>query len=123
MNTQHYFSKHHLWIQLNQDGTCDAGISEHAQQMLGDIVYVEAPAIGQHIVAEQTCGIVESVKTASDLHAPVSGTVIATNENVLNSPELLDDAPEEHWIFRIRADNTEDIKTLMDKAAYEAFVA
>lgn len=122
MSTPRYFSRRHLWIQLEQDGICNIGISAHAQQMLGDIVYVEPPAVNQRIGAEQPCGVVESVKTASDLHAPVSGVVIAVNETVLNNPELLDDAPETHWIFRVKADNNGDIKTLMDKAAYEAFI-
>lgn len=118
-----YFSRHHLWVQPVPDGSYNVGISEHAQHMLGDIVFVEPPTVGQRIQAEQACGMVESVKTASDLHAPVNGTVIAVNTDVTNNPELLDDNPEQHWIFRIKPDSPEDIGTLMDRASYEAFLA
>ncbi len=118
-----YFSKYHLWVQPISDGSYNVGISAHAQQMLGDIVFVEPPNVGQRVQAEHACGIVESVKTASDLHAPVSGTVIAVNPDVASNPELLDDGPEQHWIFRIKPDSPEDIGTLMDRASYEAFLA
>lgn len=121
MSNSYFFTKHHLWISPAEEGDFIAGITDHAQQMLGDIVYVEPPAMGQRISAEQPCGLVESVKTASDLHAPLSGVVTGVNEAVINNPEMLDDAPEQHWIFRFKPDNA-DYHTLMDKAAYQAFV-
>lgn len=122
MSTQ-YFSKHHLWVQPTSDDTYNVGISDHAQQMLGDIVYIEPPSVGQRVQSAQACGIVESVKTASDLYAPLSGVVIAVNTDVINTPELLDDSPEQHWIFRIKPDTPQDIEALMDRASYEAFLA
>lgn len=121
MNNKLYFSNHHLWIRLVDNGIFHAGISEHAQQMLGDIVFVESPTVGQRLTAEQPCGLVESVKTASDLNAPLAGVVTDVNEAVINNPQLLDEAPEDNWIFSFRPDNADDCATLMDSAAYRVF--
>jgi glycine cleavage system H protein len=95
------YSEHHLWIRPNDDGTYLAGISDHAQNMLGDIVFVEPPIVGSKLQSGQVCGLVESVKTASDLHAPLSGEVVAVNETLRDAPEQLNDTPEETWIFRL----------------------
>lgn len=120
MNNNRRYTEHHLWINPASDGTFDVGISDHAQLMLGDIVFVDAPAKDTELHQGQGCGIVESVKTASDLHAPLDGVVLAVNDQLVNSPELLNDAAEETWIFRMRANNPGDVAQLMDAAAYES---
>ncbi|HEY7985792.1 MAG TPA: glycine cleavage system protein GcvH [Methylophilaceae bacterium] len=117
--SQHHFSEQHLWILLDTDGTFIAGISDYAQRLLGDIVYVEAPKPGSKLQAGQVCGFVESVKTASDLHAPISGEVLAVNEAIAENPELLNDAAETTWIFRFRANDPKDVSTLMDSDTYQ----
>jgi glycine cleavage system H protein len=117
--SKHFYSEHHLWIAADTDGSYLAGITDHAQQLLGDIVYVEPPLAGSKIVAGQVCGLVESVKTASDLHAPVSGEVLAINDAVMENPEMLNDAAETAWIFRFRIDQPKDIDTLMESAIYQ----
>ncbi len=119
---QPLYSKHHLWVQAQNDGTMIAGISDHAQNMLGDIVFVEAPAIGSQITSELACGIVESVKTASDLHAPMNGKVVAVNESLLSHPEQLNDAPEKTWIFRFLPDTPITNEGLMNAESYQAFL-
>ncbi len=117
--SQYYFSEHHLWVLPDTEGTFIAGISDHAQQLLGDIVYVEAPPAGSKLQAGQVCGFVESVKTASDLHAPVSGEVLAVNNAIAENPELLNDAAETTWIFRFRANDAKDVSALMNKDTYQ----
>lgn len=117
--SKHLYSAHHLWITADTDGTYLAGITDHAQQLLGDIVYVEPPVPGSKLQAGQVCGIVESVKTASDLHAPVSGEVLAINDAVMENPELLNDSAETAWIFRFRINEPKDIDALMESAVYQ----
>ncbi len=119
---QTLFSEHHLWIHPQADGTMTAGISNHAQNMLGDIVFVEFPAIGSKLSADNICGIVESVKTASDLHAPLDGEVVAINESLRDKPEQLNDAPETTWIFRFRPNDAKQMEKLMAPDAYQAFL-
>ena len=117
--SQHRFSEQHLWVVPEADGSYISGISDHAQQLLGDIVFVEAPSPGSKLLAGQVCGLVESVKTASDLHAPMSGEVLAINPAISENPELLNDDAEGTWIFRFRADNPKDVAALMDNEAYQ----
>jgi len=119
---QTLFSEHHLWVLPQADGTMMAGISNHAQNMLGDIVFVEFPAIGSKLSAGNACGIVESVKTASDLHAPLDGEVVAINESLQDKPEQLNDAPETTWIFRFRPDDANQMQNLMTPEVYQAFL-
>ena len=106
--TLHY-SKEHLWTQADVDGSWQAGITDYAQDLLGDIVFVDAPAVGTKLVAGQPCGLVESVKTGSDLHALVDGEVVAINKDVINAPERINDKPYEAWIFKFKPleDNVE----------------
>lgn len=119
MNHQHYYTEHHVWAAANPDGTFNVGISDHAQHMLGDIVFVDIPAIGTKLSLHQPCGIIESVKTASDIHAPLDGEVLMVNERLASSPELLNDAPDDTWIFCMRADHPEEASKLMSTADYE----
>lgn len=120
MNNNRRYTEHHLWVNPISDDTFDVGISDHAQLMLGDIVFVDAPVKDTKLQQGQGCGIVESVKTASDLHAPLDGVVLTVNDQLANNPELLNDAAEETWIFRMRANNPQDALQLMDATAYES---
>jgi glycine cleavage system H protein len=112
------YTPEHLWVQCTDDGLCKAGITDYAQDLLGDIVYVEGPAPGQALDAGKPCGLVESVKTGSDLHAPLSGTVEAINEILQQQPELINDDPYAAWIFSFRPRKTEEQSTLLDATGY-----
>lgn len=112
------YTPHHLWLENQSDGSMLAGITDHAQDTLGDIVYVTAPSIGSSISAGDPCGIVESVKTASDLHAPVSGRVEEINPQLQDSPETINEAPYSTWIFRVRPTSSYNSAELLDANAY-----
>lgn len=116
------YSPHHLWVAPQTDGTVLAGLTDFAQQTLGDIVFVEAPAPGLQLVAGQPCGVVESVKTASDLHAPLDGLVLETNAGLASHPEALNDTPYESWIFRMQPARATDAASLLTAADYAALV-
>ena len=115
------YTEHHLWARADADGDYLIGISDHAQNMLGDIVFIQAPTIGDKLLAGEVCGFVESVKTASDLHTPLSGEVVAINDSLNNAPEQLNDTPEDTWIFRLHADQTKEFLALMDSDTYRKF--
>lgn len=118
------YTKTHEWVRPENDGTATIGITDHAQQALGDMVFVELPAIGKQIVAGKECGVVESVKSASDLYAPISGEVTANNAEVTATPAILNKDPQgSGWLFRVRLKDVKELDTLMDAAAYEAFLA
>lgn len=116
------FSHQHLWAKLNDDGLWEAGITDYAQNLLGDIVFVDAPAVGVRLIAEQPCGLVESVKTGSDLHALINGEVVELNQAVIDSPENINDQPYQSWIFKFKADNNVDAEKLLSAKAYEALI-
>ncbi|MFM9913073.1 MAG: glycine cleavage system protein GcvH [Methylophilaceae bacterium] len=118
MNTNIRYSEYHLWTRPDADDIYLVGISDHAQNMLGDIVFVQAPAIGAKLQAGEVCGFVESVKTASDLHAPLSGEVVEINGTLNDTPDQLNEAAEETWIFRLKADDAFEFSALMDDDAY-----
>lgn len=113
------YTAEHLWVRTAEDGLCYAGITDYAQDLLGDIVYVEAPAPGQKLEAGKPCGLVESVKTGSDLHAPLMGTVEAVNEALQQQPEGINDDPYGSWIFSFRPDDMKAYDTLLDADAYQ----
>jgi glycine cleavage system H protein len=115
------YSAEHLWVKADEDGSWLAGITDYAQDLLGDIVFVDAPEVGSKLTQNMTCGLVESVKTGSDLHAPLDGTVVAVNEALQNNPELINDKPYEAWIFKFKADNA-DLSQLLDATAYRQLV-
>lgn len=109
----------HEWTRINDDGTVTVGITEHAQEQLGDLVFVETPEIDMECQPEQPVAVVESVKAASDLYAPIAGKIIDTNGELADSPELINDSPyEKGWIFKIQPDDVNDIENLMDADAY-----
>lgn len=110
----------HEWVKV-EDGLVITGISDHAQDALGDLVYVELPEVGARLVAGTAVGVVESVKTASDIHAPVSGVVVEVNTSLEDDPDFVNDAPYgKGWIYKIKADNLADVELLLDQQQYES---
>lgn len=113
------FLKTHEWARLEDDGLVRVGISDHAQELLGDIVYVELPEIGVRVDAENSAAVVESVKAASDIYPPISGEVVEVNEVLADQPELInDDAFGEGWIFVVKPDDKSALNELLDPDAY-----
>lgn len=113
----------HEWVRINDDGTVTIGITEHAQEQLGDIVFVETPEIDMACQPEQPVAVVESVKAASDLYAPIAGKIIDANGALGDSPELINDSPyEDGWIFKIQPDDVSEIENLMDPDDYSQMV-
>jgi glycine cleavage system H protein len=116
------YSKSHEWVRLNEDGTVTVGISDSAQDQLGDMVFIEVPEVGLTVVAEEACAVVESVKAASDVYAPVAGEVTAVNSALTEKPELINTSAFEAWIFKLKPANAADVDALLDAAAYQANV-
>lgn len=115
-----FYSESHEWVKV--DGkTAIIGISDHAQQAMGNIVYVDMPEEEDEVTADEDFGAVESVKAASDLISPVSGVVVEVNEALADAPELLNKDAYENWIIKVKMDDPEELKNLMDAAAYEKF--
>jgi glycine cleavage system H protein len=114
------FMKSHEWARVEDKGTVTCGISDHAQEQLGDLVYVELPSVGDTVKAGNACAVVESVKAASDVYAPVSGKIVAVNDALPDKPETInEDAYGEGWICVIKPDNlAEDLEELLDPDAY-----
>lgn len=117
------YTNEHMWTQVQADGTWLAGISDYAQDMLGDVVFVDPPKVDSAIEAGKPCGLVESVKTGSDLHAPLDGKVLEINQDVLDTPENLNDRPYKSWIFRFEASDAKQATTLLNASAYQALIA
>ncbi|MDH1259591.1 glycine cleavage system protein H [Pseudomonas fluorescens] len=116
------FAESHEWARLEADGTVTVGISDHAQEALGDVVFVELTEVGKVFAAGDQSGVVESVKAASDIYAPVSGEVIAINEDLSGSPELLNSDPYVAWIFKLKPSDKAELDKLLDAAAYKAAI-
>lgn len=114
------YATSHEWARLEADGTVTVGITDHAQDALGDVVYVELPEIGAALDAGQSAGVVESVKAASDIYAPISGVVIAVNDNLPDSPEAVNSAPYDSWFFRLKPVDPAQLEQLLDAAGYLA---
>ncbi|WP_298144461.1 glycine cleavage system protein GcvH [uncultured Acinetobacter sp.] len=114
------YARTHEWIKVEGDLVV-TGISDHAQDALGDLVYVEAPEVGQRVTAGEQAGVVESVKTASDIHAPVSGVVVEVNPDLEDDPDFINDAPYgKGWIYKINPDHLSDVDSLLSSTDYEA---
>ncbi|MGK0270280.1 MAG: glycine cleavage system H protein [Cocleimonas sp.] len=112
----------HEWVRDNGDGSVTIGITEHAQDLLGDVVFVELPEVESSLSAEENCGVIESVKAASDMYAPLEGEVTEVNEELDGEPELINTAPfGEGWIFSMKVKSMTDVEEMMDADAYEAF--
>ncbi|KAF9578662.1 hypothetical protein BGW38_005434, partial [Lunasporangiospora selenospora] len=115
------FSSDHEWIKI-ENGVGTVGITAHAQGQLGDIVFVELPVLEKILSRGESCGIVESVKAASEIYTPVSGQVTEVNQSLGDEPELLSEHPEgEGWIYKIKLSDEDELKELMDKATYDEF--
>jgi glycine cleavage system H protein len=114
------YTKSHEWVRTETDGTVTVGITHHAQESLGDLVFVQAPAIGKKLTQGEACAVVESVKAASDLFAPVSGEVMAINAELADTPEKINQDAYAAWIFRLNPVAVADVDGLLDAAAYQA---
>lgn len=113
------YSPEHTWLRQEADGSVTVGITDHAQETLGDLVFVEAPAVGRHVSKDEACGVVESVKTASDVHTPASGEVIAVNTELADAPEKINADAYAAWIFRLKPSNPAEFARLLDAEAYQ----
>lgn len=117
------YTKSHEWVRINDDGSVTVGISDSAQDQLGDMVFVEVPEVGQSVSAGDACAVVESVKAASDVYAPIAGDIVEVNEGLADSPETVNsDAYGEGWLFRMQPGNAGDLDGLMDGGAYGEFL-
>lgn len=113
------YTKSHEWVKLEADGTVSVGITQHAQELLGDMVFVELPDTGRNLAQEEECAVVESVKAASDIYAPIAGEVIVVNSDLETTPEKINEDPYSTWLFKLKPTDTAEIDTLLDAAAYE----
>jgi len=120
--TEYRYSREHEWISVDV-AIGSIGITDYAQNSLGDIVYVDAPIVGDTVTANATFGSVESVKAVSDLYSPVSGTVTAVNEELKTAPDKINEDAHRTWIIKVELSNPAELNTLLDAAAYEAFIA
>ena len=117
------YSKSHEWVRVNDDGTVTVGITDHAQDQLGDMVYIEVPEQGRELGAEEACAVVESVKAASDVYTPLAGTVVEANDALADSPEAVNqDAYGAGWLMKLKPASSDALKDLMDPDAYQAFI-
>ena len=122
--TELKYAKSHEWARNEGDGTVTVGITEHAQEQLGDLVFVELPEVGAAVAAGGDCAVVESVKAASDVYSPVSGEVLEVNGALADAPELVNSGPYgEGWMFKVRMSNPDELGGLMDASGYLASVA
>ncbi|MBT0960677.1 glycine cleavage system protein GcvH [Denitromonas iodatirespirans] len=117
------YTKSHEWIRREDDGTVTIGITDHAQEALGDIVFLDLPEAGRIVAAGEECAVVESVKAASDIYAPVAGEIVAANEAALDAPEAVNADAYANWLFKIKPANLADVDGLLDAAAYAEIAA
>lgn len=113
------YTASHEWVRRESDGTVTIGITDHAQEMLGDVVFVDNPAPGRKLRQGEECGVIESVKAAADIYAPVSGEIVAANAELGDAPEKVNQDPYSAWMFRIKPDDPAEIDALLDAAAYQ----
>lgn len=112
------YTTSHEWVRQEPDGTVAIGITFHAQEMLGDVVFVENPAVGRRLKQGEECGVIESVKAAADIYAPLSGEVVDANGDLADAPEKVNQDPYASWMFRIKPDDPAELAGLLDAAAY-----
>jgi glycine cleavage system H protein len=116
------YTKEHEWVRMDGD-IATVGITDYAQEALGDVVFVELPEIGRDVAADEACSVVESVKAASDVYAPLAGKVVEINQTIIDDPSLVNtDAEGEGWFFRIEIDDTDAYDALLDEAAYTEYL-
>ena len=114
------YTASHEWMLLNADGTVTVGITDHAQEALGDLVFVELPEVGAHFDVEKDIAVVESVKAAADVYAPISGTVTEVNQAAADAPESVNQDAYAAWLFKMTPDNVADLDKMLDASAYQA---
>lgn len=118
------YAHSHEWVRNEGDGTYTVGITEHAQELLGDMVFVDLPDVGDNLDAGDDCAVAESVKAASDIYAPVSGEVVAINEGLEDSPELVNSDPYgDGWLFRVKVEDAAQLEELLDAQGYETSIS
>jgi glycine cleavage system H protein len=113
------YSPTHQWVSMGADGIASVGITFHAQEQLGDVVFVQYPDPGRQLVQGEACGVIESVKAAADVYTPLSGEVVAANTELDTAPQKLNDAPWETWLFKLRPSERAELDALLDAAAYD----
>lgn len=116
------FSPTHEWVTIEDDTIATVGISEFAQDQLGDIVFLELPEPGTEVHAGQPCATVESVKTASDIHSPATGVVLETNQQAIDEPETVNETPYETWLFKIKINSSDNLDHLLNSDDYQALI-
>ena len=117
------YAKSHEWAKAEADGTVIVGITHHAQELLGDMVFVELPKIGRNLAKNEECAVVESVKSASDIYSPISGEVVAVNTDLESTPEKINQDAYTAWLFRLKPTSPEEMDALLDAAGYEKLIA
>ena len=119
-----WFTQSHEWVKQDDEGNLVVGITDYAQTLLGDLVYIELPDVGDVISAEEDCAVIESVKAASDIYCPMAGQIIETNETLNNDPSKVNNSPyDEGWLFKLQADHVEDLNNLLTAEEYHQQVA
>lgn len=122
MAVRTYYTREHEWVRI-EDGVAVCGITDYAQTQLGDVVYVELPEVGAQVARDGEAAVVESTKAASDVYAPLTGTIVAVNERLEESPDLVNESAEDQgWFFRMEVDDEGELDELMDEEGYQAFV-
>ena len=117
------YTKSHEWVRVEDDGTLTIGVTDHAQEALGDIVFLELPEAGRQLAASEACAVIESVKAASDIYAPVAGEVVAANQDAIDAPESINADAYTNWLFKLKPADDGAVAALMDAAAYETEIA
>ena len=117
------YTEAHEWVREEADGTVTVGITDHAQDQLGDVVFVQHPDTGRRVTKGEECGVIESVKAAADIYAPVSGEIVASNAGLADAPEQINRDPYAAWLFRIRPSDAGELASLLDAKAYEKTVS
>jgi len=113
------YTEAHEWVRQEADGTVTVGVTDHAQDQLGDVVFVQSPEPGRQVTKGEECGVIESVKAAADVYAPLSGEIVAANAELADAPEKINQDPYAAWLFRIRPSDTGELATLLDAASYQ----
>ncbi|MFB3080915.1 MAG: glycine cleavage system protein GcvH [Nitrosomonadaceae bacterium] len=113
------YTKSHEWVRLEEDGTITIGITYHAQELLGDMVFVEIPQVGRQLKQGEECAVVESVKAAADVYAPITGEVIETNSELESAPEKINQDTYSAWLYKLKPSNTADLSELLDSTEYQ----
>lgn len=116
------YTTSHEWVRVEADGTVSVGITDHAQELLGDLVFIELPSVDSALAAGQEAAVVESVKAAADVYAPLAGIVVAVNESVVDAPERVNQDAYAAWLFQMKDTDPADLATLLDAAAYRQIV-